>query len=376
MTDMSKAELDLEAIEARVEAATPGPWRSGAKVGRTIYTGRDVLMGVLDCAVDAAFIASARTDVPALVRELREARRERDALMKFAHDDNERADSYMEKWRSALTSREERNDECNNLQRHLNRCAEERDEARAALAASEKRCAELEAVLGDSADAGMAVRKLAVDSIARAERAEAACAQMRAALEEVDRVHSVPGVYKGTQKRVKAALVTDVGAGYVSPEQHAEALNREAKIATAAYAEVVRERDEARASAQFNLCATAKIQGELDAALDQLAEVTAQAAVMRRSILHVTEGRHRRCAHGEGCGVLLDGLASDCGKALAERVRLLDAVVDDMRAMPLAHHRARYEGDGDPGCYHTCLACKRDDSLAALDAHNKQGGAP
>ncbi len=84
--------LDLDAIEARAEAATPGPWigssvPSGRKYGVisvkdygewTRSGGRPlaVLLGIPTHGrhPDTQFIAHARTDVPALVAELRAAR--------------------------------------------------------------------------------------------------------------------------------------------------------------------------------------------------------------------------------------------------------------------------------------------------------------
>jgi hypothetical protein len=88
--------LDLDAIEARAEAATPGPWRQTtskrgyrdvlqtpdsygdrmiAKIDQEafIVSRRDARM--LRCPnADADFIAHARIDIPALVAELRAAR--------------------------------------------------------------------------------------------------------------------------------------------------------------------------------------------------------------------------------------------------------------------------------------------------------------
>lgn len=69
----------LAAIAARADAATPGPWESLDNGDRVIaWTGRrDDAIGIrefdyvipepMDSAVDAEFIAHARTDVPALV---------------------------------------------------------------------------------------------------------------------------------------------------------------------------------------------------------------------------------------------------------------------------------------------------------------------
>ncbi len=116
--------LDIEAIEARANAATPGPWHPGAdefaaademirqlgvclsRGGNTLHlalarrtheeaaraaaaAGDDVDAGTVFAALvgngpnsgaNAAFIAAARTDVPALVAEVRRLREELDAL--------------------------------------------------------------------------------------------------------------------------------------------------------------------------------------------------------------------------------------------------------------------------------------------------------
>ncbi len=85
--------LDLDAIEARAEAATPGPWT--ARLRDDMWeindgSGSNFVSIVESCWLpddcdagqyggipdvdDARFIAHARTDVPALVAELRVAR--------------------------------------------------------------------------------------------------------------------------------------------------------------------------------------------------------------------------------------------------------------------------------------------------------------
>lgn len=81
---------ELAAIEARAAAATPGPWRPGPRTGDVgggfVYrgderSGRQVArtMSVLRGHADAAFIAAARTAVPALIAEVR---RQRDLLQR------------------------------------------------------------------------------------------------------------------------------------------------------------------------------------------------------------------------------------------------------------------------------------------------------
>ena len=99
-------DLDLDAIEARADAATDGPWvvkhepaweadnvqhPDVITVGAQMWEGDDEPMTVclvstdyeddpVDVLLDAEFIAHARTDVPALVAALREARAEVERL--------------------------------------------------------------------------------------------------------------------------------------------------------------------------------------------------------------------------------------------------------------------------------------------------------
>ena len=76
------SDIDLDAIEARANAATPGPWlvlrgmdcthvraQDGHfETGCINWDGRD--------ASDADFIAAARTDIPALIARVREQEQE------------------------------------------------------------------------------------------------------------------------------------------------------------------------------------------------------------------------------------------------------------------------------------------------------------
>ena len=58
--------LDIEAIKARCEAATEGPWETdGSQV--TCYGGEGAITERLGIHEDARFIAHARTDLPAVV---------------------------------------------------------------------------------------------------------------------------------------------------------------------------------------------------------------------------------------------------------------------------------------------------------------------
>jgi hypothetical protein len=68
-------DLNLDAIEARVNAATEGPWQIIG--GGEYVTGAGVGIGTADGGImarDAEFIAHAREDVPALVAEVRRLR--------------------------------------------------------------------------------------------------------------------------------------------------------------------------------------------------------------------------------------------------------------------------------------------------------------
>lgn len=75
--------IDLEAIEARLKAATPGPWMSEFWDGLLFVSAIHDAGGSYVCelglgsdsaAKDAAFIAAAPTDVAALIAEVRRLR--------------------------------------------------------------------------------------------------------------------------------------------------------------------------------------------------------------------------------------------------------------------------------------------------------------
>ncbi|WKW86374.1 hypothetical protein SEA_BUDSKI_99 [Gordonia phage Budski] len=83
------SELDLDAIEARAQAAPYGPWTVGDEwakgLGYPMFAGDGDLLVYTDppgghyLGVEVAeFIAHARTDVPALVSRVRELEAERD----------------------------------------------------------------------------------------------------------------------------------------------------------------------------------------------------------------------------------------------------------------------------------------------------------
>lgn len=83
--DSTKPVLDLDAIEARANAATPGPWKRLPSLSIDYAVESEVSKGcgvpdlMIDLSGDSAradadFIAAARTDVPALVAEVRRLR--------------------------------------------------------------------------------------------------------------------------------------------------------------------------------------------------------------------------------------------------------------------------------------------------------------
>ena len=77
------SERDLELMERRSQAATPGPWISFV-VGRDLEAGLncievgyyDVMEVIGASAADQDFIAGAREDVPRLIKEVRRLRAE------------------------------------------------------------------------------------------------------------------------------------------------------------------------------------------------------------------------------------------------------------------------------------------------------------
>lgn len=245
----------------------------------------------------------------------------------------------------------------------------------------------------------------------------AQAAVMREALEAIRDGEAYPNLV------ADAAIATDVGAGYVSPERHAEVVRerdearadeREEKrhadeaIARAAALRakleaVTKERDEARAQTfggatrdtqvarDVAYRTRAKLMGVLrildqrgtvvgnewctdlaeklarfidgqetllpgeytDDLRAQLAECQAQAAAMREAVIFARESYN---GYGYHTAKLDAVLTTDVGKALAERVRLLEAVVV-----------------GAHGTFDGNFAALRA-ALAALDAHDKQHG--
>ncbi len=89
---MTPTELDLDAIEALANYATPGPWTNDC-YGRIVSPTIHVVRGQGGCKIyaDAEFIATARDAVPALVAEVRRLRAALDArpiyTMDISHKD-------------------------------------------------------------------------------------------------------------------------------------------------------------------------------------------------------------------------------------------------------------------------------------------------
>jgi len=77
--------LDLDAIEARADAATEGPWFNNRN-GVVIVESHPLAPTVSENSSwgDAEFIAAARADIPALVAELRAAREVVEAAAGFS----------------------------------------------------------------------------------------------------------------------------------------------------------------------------------------------------------------------------------------------------------------------------------------------------
>lgn len=88
---MAPEPLDLEPIKAKEQAATPGPWevngsphdRHMATVGRHYITTPNRAGRSARNEAIAEFIASARTDVPALVAEVERLRAEVEELRHY-----------------------------------------------------------------------------------------------------------------------------------------------------------------------------------------------------------------------------------------------------------------------------------------------------
>lgn len=379
MTDMDRngpelTDAELEAIEKRAEAATPGPWlhEGNGAVGaghRTkqvamacgpaaMYDERAATNEII--AANGGFIAHARTDVPRLIAALR-ARDARVAEL----------EASLEKHIAARQDASVTEMEMLRVYSKWETLAESRRlalaDAHAALAACDDRAEAAEKRVANA-------EEIRDESLGRAERAEAACAQMREAIQLAQTCIRRRG-HACVHRVLDDTLATDVGAGWVSPEVHAEvvrerdrAIRERAEIQEsrlrlcdehlecgAQLATVTKERDEARANAE-------RFRQSQYAVEERLAECRAQAAVMREVL--------ERGLSSNVTSLDVDrALASDAGKRLAERVRLSDEVVAAGRvvlAMP--------DGESVARRMNVMAAVARlRDALAALDAHDAQG---
>jgi hypothetical protein len=114
---VSAVELDLDAIRARVDNATEGPWVAHSGYVETVpefdLHRFDIMGETISQSAesrDAEFIAHARTDVPALLAEVERLR----------------------EWEAEVEGLESRNEEA--WEKHAQELEAERDAARAALA--------------------------------------------------------------------------------------------------------------------------------------------------------------------------------------------------------------------------------------------------
>lgn len=86
MGGLKMTEQQLREIEARCEAATPGPWESRVN-GNTVRSygvvsnARKICSSISTLTADAEFIAHSRQYIPALLAEVRQLQRERDAAV-------------------------------------------------------------------------------------------------------------------------------------------------------------------------------------------------------------------------------------------------------------------------------------------------------
>jgi hypothetical protein len=83
--------MNLDEIERRANAATPGPWYGNRNCGvYSVNVGQVVGTGCCCCTKsrltdeNAAFISAARTDVPALIARVRELEAECERMKTFA----------------------------------------------------------------------------------------------------------------------------------------------------------------------------------------------------------------------------------------------------------------------------------------------------
>lgn len=77
-------DLDFDAIRARADAATPGPWDEETVYALLKHFERNTYLGEypFDRHVDAPFIAHSRTDIPALLDKIAWLQREHDECVR------------------------------------------------------------------------------------------------------------------------------------------------------------------------------------------------------------------------------------------------------------------------------------------------------
>lgn len=93
-------DADLAAIEARCEKATEGPWESDFQHAVCVYgprgeDGERAFIGALEEETDRAFVEHARTDIPALLAEVRRLRTENEQIQKWAQTTLDYADERI-----------------------------------------------------------------------------------------------------------------------------------------------------------------------------------------------------------------------------------------------------------------------------------------
>jgi hypothetical protein len=101
-------ELDLDAIRARVDAATEGPWTADALAGDLdAPSGYRVAEVLAWSDPDAEFIAHARTDVPALLAEVERLQARVESANVEAATANASADEHFSSRLKAESERDE-----------------------------------------------------------------------------------------------------------------------------------------------------------------------------------------------------------------------------------------------------------------------------
>ena len=97
---------ELQAIKARCDAATPGPWNAVPRategyvdgfLGAEIEGPPDAQRGQFARMEDAEFIAHAREDIPALVAEIEQLRAEIERVEEDLADANADADIWFKR---------------------------------------------------------------------------------------------------------------------------------------------------------------------------------------------------------------------------------------------------------------------------------------